>query len=149
MILIKAWWFKEVYRSKLIYILDLALTNFFFITKFYLLKSCKIHLLIILTNYIRKPSSVGVIKRTNLRKESLSITINIIYIYIIYFRSNHLNFSILIQETNTLYVACKAMAIIIVTEGVGKEKGISDKVITPLISLSFSSLRLIQYIFNR
>jgi hypothetical protein len=103
----------------------------------------------------KKLFSVGVIKRTNSRKELLSITINTMCICIIYFRSNHLNFSILIRETSALYVACEAMAIIAVTKGVGEEEGVDEeegtgnKVIASLISLSFSSLRLIQCIFDR
>jgi hypothetical protein len=136
-------------------ILDLALANFFFITRLCLSKSCKIYLLIILTECTKKPSSVGVIKRTNSRKESLSTTTNIMCIYMIYLRSNHLNLSILIRETSALYVACEAMVIIAATEGAGEEEGVGEEegageeVTTLFISLSLSSLRLIRCTFNR
>jgi hypothetical protein len=130
-------------------ILNLALANFFFITRLCLSKNCKIYLLIIFTEYIKKPSSAGVIKRINSRKESLSITINAICIYMIYLRNNHLNLSMLIRETNALYVAYKAVVIITAIKGVGEEEDVSEEVATLLISLSLSSLRLIRCIFNR
>jgi hypothetical protein len=169
----KTRWFRDVYKLKLIYILDLALTNFFFITKVCLSKSYKIYLLIILDKCTRKLSNAGVIKRINSRKKSLLTTINTIYIYIIYFRSNHLNFSTLIRETSALYEACEAVLIITATKGVreeegvgekkgegkkegvgeekgaGEEKSVGEKVTILLISLSLSSLRLIRCAFDR
>jgi hypothetical protein len=136
-------------------ILDLALANFFFINRLCLSKNYKIHLLIVLAECIKKPSSAGAIKRTNSRKESLSTTTNAICIYMIYLRNNHLNLSILIQETNALYVACEAVVIITITKGAGEEEGVSEeegageKVTALFISLSLSSLRLIRCTFNR
>jgi hypothetical protein len=141
----KARWFKKVYKLKLMCILNLTLANFFFIIRFCLSKNCKIYLLIIFTDYIKKLSSAGAIKRTNSRKESLLTTINTIYIYMIHFRSNHLNFSILIRETNALYEACEAIVIIIVIKGVGA----GEEVIILFISLSLFSLRLIRCTFDR
>jgi hypothetical protein len=79
----------------------------------------------------------------------------------IYFRSNHRNFSTLIRETSALYVACEALVIINVIKGVGEEKdvsekegvnekkNVSDKIIILLIPLSLFSLRLIRCIFDR
>jgi hypothetical protein len=151
----KARWFGEVYRLKLICILNFVLANFFFITRLCLSKSCKIYLLIVFVEYIRKPFSVGVIKRTNSRKELLLITINIICIYMIYFRSNYLNFSILIREISVLYEVYEALVIIAVIkgagekEGVGEEEGVVEEVAILLISLSLSFLRLIRCIFSR
>jgi hypothetical protein len=67
----------------------------------------------------------------------------------IYFRSNHLNFSTLIRETSVLYEAFNAVVIIAATKGAGEEEGVGKEVTILLISLSASSLRLIRCAFDR
>jgi hypothetical protein len=66
----------------------------------------------------------------------------------IYFRSNHRNFSTLIRETSALYVACEAVVIINATEGVGEEKGVGEEEGAG-DEVSSSSLRLIRCTFDR
>ena len=143
MILIKTQWFRKVYKLKLIYILNFAFINFLFITKLYLSKSYKTYFLIIFTKYIKKPSSAGIIKKINSRKELLLIIINTICICIIHFRSNYLNFLILIRETSALYITYKAVVIITVIEDAGEEERVSEEVITLFVLLSLSFLKLI------